>query len=232
MSEKVALVTGGARGIGRAIVADLAKDHRVAVHYNRTMPEDLPKTCHAVQGDLRDDGACAALVAEVIATFGRLDVIVNNAGVIEMSDKAAFDSDTWREMFDVNLFSAAAILSAAMPHLTRGAAVVSISSMNADLPPKGAVAYGASKAALNLWTKGMAKELGPKGIRVNAVAPGAINTPEATRDEDLTQAFVEMTALGRIGTPEDIAKAVRFLASDASGFITGEVLTVSGGYRL
>ena len=92
--------------------------------------------------------------------------------------------------------------------------------------------YGASKAALDLWTRGTAKELGPRGIRVNAVAPGAVNTPEQPRDAALTQAFTEQTALGRLATPQDIASAVRYLSSDAAAAITGEVLTVSGGYRL
>lgn len=232
MSDKTALVTGGARGIGRAIVAELAKDHRVMVHYNSTAPEDLPEGCIALQADLSVEGAAAALVAEAIAKAGRLDVIVNNAGVIESSPKETFDAEGWSRIFEVNLFAASAILSAALPQLVRGAAVVNISSVNAVLPPMGAAAYGASKAALNLWTRAMAKELGPQGIRVNAVAPGAINIPEAPRDKDLTQAFVDMTALGRIGAPEDIAKAVQFLTSDAADFITGEVLTVSGGYRL
>ncbi|UYV36693.1 SDR family oxidoreductase [Rhodobacteraceae bacterium D3-12] len=230
--KKVALVTGGARGIGRAIVEALSEDHLVVVHYNSTVPEGLGGGCIAVQADLRSEGAAEALIGEAIDKAGRPDVIVNNAGLVESTPKEAFDAQSWRAIFEVNLFAAGAILSAALPHLERGAAVVNISSVNAVLPPMGAAAYGASKAALDLWTRAMAKELGPQGIRVNAVAPGAINTPEAPRDADLTQAFVEMTALGRIGRPDDIAKAVRFLASDAAGFITGEVLTVSGGYRL
>lgn len=119
-----------------------------------------------------------------------------------------------------------------MPHLKPGACVVNISSVNAELPPKGAAIYGASKAALNLWTRGMAKELGARGIRVNAIAPGAINIAEEPRTDELTELFVQDTALGRIGTPTDIARAVRFLASEEASFITGEVLTVSGGYRL
>ena len=110
--------------------------------------------------------------------------------------------------------------------------MISVSSVNAELPPKGAVAYGASKAALNNWTRAMAKELGPRGIRVNAVAPGAIERPEAPRPEELLKLFVDLTALGRAGVPEDIAKVVRFLAGDGAGFITGEIITVSGGYRL
>ena len=101
-----------------------------------------------------------------------------------------------------------------------------------DLPAKGAAAYSASKAALNCWSKAMAKELGPRCIRVNAVAPGATEHPENPRPAELVKIFVEMTAMGRIGVAEDIAAAVRFLASDAAGFITGEVLNVNGGYRL
>ncbi len=135
-------------------------------------------------------------------------------------------------MLDVNLLAPGALLAAALPHLGPGAAIVNISSMNAVLPPRDASIYGASKAALNLWTRAMAKELGPRQIRVNAVAPGAINIPESPRPDDLTDLIVKDTALGRIGRPDDIARAVRFLASDAAGFITGEVLTVSGGYRL
>ncbi|MEM9581044.1 MAG: SDR family oxidoreductase, partial [Pseudomonadota bacterium] len=118
------------------------------------------------------------------------------------------------------------------PHLKAGASIVNISSVNAVLPAMGGSGYSASKAALNTWTQGAAKELGPKGIRVNAVAPGAIERPESPRDPELVAKFVELTALGRHGLPEDIAKAVRFLASDEASFITGQVLRVCGGYRL
>ena len=110
--------------------------------------------------------------------------------------------------------------------------MVNISSVNATLPPKGASLYGASKAALELWTRAAAKEMGPRGVRVNAVSPGAIDIEDAQRDADLRQAFIDMTALERMGTPQDVAEAVRFMASDAASFITGEVLVVSGGYRL
>ena len=164
--------------------------------------------------------------------FGRIDVVVNNAGLVRSTPKEVFDADAHRAILDLNLLAPAALLAAALPHLKRDAAIVSISSMNAVLPPRDAATYGASKAALNLWTRAMAKELGPDGIRVNAVAPGAINIPEAPRSDELTEQFVKETALGRAGTPADIAKAVRFLASDAASFITGEVLTVTGGYRL
>ncbi len=232
--EKVVLVTGGARGIGRAIVEDLSRDHRVAFTWLSTEPDAASNkdNCLALQSDLSDLSQAENLISDVVDHFGRLDVIVNNAGLVRSTPKEEFNPEDHRAILDLNLLAPAALLSAALPHLKRGASIVSISSVNAELPPRDAVTYGASKAALNLWTKAMAKELGPDGIRVNAVAPGAINIPEDPRSDELTQLFVDDTALGRIGTPEDIAKAVRFLVSDASEFVTGEVLTVSGGYRL
>ncbi len=230
--KKTALVTGGARGIGRAIAAQLARDYNVAVVWNTTRPDAIPEGGFAIQANLADEGSSAQIIADVIAQFGRLDVIVNNAGVIAATPKDSFDAAQQRAIIDVNLLAPAALLAAALPHLQSGAAIVNISSINAVLPPRDAAIYGASKAALNLWTRAMAKELGPQGIRVNAVAPGAIDNPQAPRTAELTQAFVKDTALGRIGTPEDIARAVAFLVSDQADFITGEVITVSGGYRI
>lgn len=230
--QTTALVTGGTRGIGKAIAANLARDHDVAVTWRSTAPEGLAAGVHPIKADLTDPDACAEVIAEVIAQFGQIDVIVNNAGAITAQPLDQFDAAPLREMFDVNLLAPSALLSAALPHLRPGASIVNISSVNAVLPPRGAAHYGASKAALDLWTRGMAKELGPKGIRVNAVAPGAIETPEAPRPPDLVEAFVKETALGRPGRPDDIAGAVRFLVSPDASFITGETLTVSGGYRL
>ena len=134
--------------------------------------------------------------------------------------------------FDVNVLSAHRMLTAALPHLAAGSSVVAISSVNARLPAQSAVLYSASKAALDTWVRGTAKNLGPKGIRVNAVAPGATEIPESPRPEELVALFRDLTALGRVGTPQDIARVVRFLASDAAQFITGEVIAASGGYRL
>ncbi len=232
--DKVALVTGGARGIGRAIVEDLRRDHRVAFTWFSTEPDRVleGEGLQPIRSDLTQDGQPEAAIRDVVERFGRLDVIVNNAGLVRSTPKEDFDWEDHRSILDLNLLVPAALLAAALPHLKPDSAIVSISSMNAVLPPKDAVIYGASKAALNLWTRGMAKELGPQGIRVNAVAPGAINIPEDPRTEDLTALFVENTAIGRIGRPEDIAKAVRFLASDDAAFITGETLAVTGGYRL
>ncbi len=232
VKQKVALVTGGARGIGRGISENLMRDHHVAILHNTTVPDWIPDTVLAVQGDLTDPAFAQVAVDAVLARFGRIDVIVNNAGVIVSSHLETFDPAAYRTIFDVNTLAPHALLAAALPHLQPGASVINISSVNAEYPPLGASLYGASKAALELWTRGAAKELGPRGIRVNAVAPGAIDTDEAPREETLRQAFIDLTALGRLGTPQDIAAAVRFLASDEAAFITGSVLVVSGGYRL
>jgi len=230
--KKVALVTGGARGIGRAIAFDLARDHHVAITWLTTEPSDFCDTILTIKVDLTGPDSAMGVVEQVIARFGHLDVIINNAGAVTPSTPDRFDADALRAMLDINLLAPGTLLAAALPHLKPGASVVNISSGNAVLPPRGAAIYGASKAALNLWTRGMAKELGPLGIRVNAVAPGAINLPEAPRSPELTELFVNDTALGRIGTPLDVARAVRFLAGDEASFVTGQILEVSGGYRL
>ncbi|OIQ26151.1 MAG: oxidoreductase [Alphaproteobacteria bacterium MedPE-SWcel] len=232
---RTVLITGGTYGIGRAIAAAFAQDHNVVRSYLKTPPSDALTTqanILSVACDLLAEGSAQMLVAATMKEFGRIDVIVNNAGLAEPTPLDQFDAAAQHRIFGLNTLAPQALLAAALPHLAPGAAIVNISSINAELPPKGAATYGASKAALNLWTRAMAKELGPSGIRVNAVAPGAINVPEAPRPEELTALFVKETALGRVGLPEDIAKAVRFLASEEASFITGEILKVSGGYRL
>jgi 3-oxoacyl-[acyl-carrier protein] reductase len=226
---RTVLITGAARGIGRAIAGAFAADHATAITHNATRPDTLlaeHPDIHPIQADLSDPASAPRTIASVIARFGRLDVIVNNAGAIEMDDGNAALNHA------VNVAAPMALLNAALPHLHPGASVINISSVNAQFPAKGAAAYSASKGALNIWTRAMAKELGPRGIRVNGVAPGAIERVESPRPPELIKAFVELTALGRHGVPKDIAPVVRFLASDAAGFITGETITVSGGYRL
>ena len=227
--KPVALVTGGARGIGRAIVAELASDHAIVATYNSSAPDqlsqDLPDVLW-IKADLSDPAISQRIIDQSIAKFGALDVIVNNAGGMNT------DADDTGQNHAINVAAPMALLDAALPHLKEGASIINISSVNATLPAMGAVSYSASKAALNTWTRGMAKTLGPQGIRVNAIAPGAIERVESPRPPELIKAFVDMTALGRSGVPQDIANVVRFLASDAASFITGEIITVSGGYRL
>ncbi len=227
---RVALITGAARGIGRAIATDLGSDHHLACTYLSTDPGPLLSErpdALMIRADLTTTEDVSEVFAQTLDRYGRLDTLVLNAGHIGMDDTG----DPSRH-FAVNVTANHTLLTAATPHLKPGASVVAISSCNAVLPARGATLYSASKAALNTWVRGMAKELGSAGIRVNGVAPGATEIPEAPRDPELVQQFAELTALGRIGTPQDVAAAVRFMASDAAGFITGEVLTVSGGYRL
>lgn len=232
---KTALITGAARGLGRAIATELARDHAIAITWHRTPPDalitDVPEAL-TIQADLLEPDAANAVIAEVIRRFGRLDVIVNNAGAVMPTPLEAHARADHHAMMDLHVSAPAALLAAALPHLQPGASIVNISSINAELPPMGASIYGASKAAQDLWTKAMAKELGPRGIRVNAVSPGAVNTPEAPRDPELTQKFVDLTAMGQLASPSDIAAAVRFFASDAARQITGQNLRVCGGYRL
>ncbi|WP_299748278.1 SDR family oxidoreductase [uncultured Tateyamaria sp.] len=232
---KTALVTGAARGLGRAIAADLAQDHHVAITWRGTNPASLladHPDIAAFQVDLADPGATAALPRKVIDRFGHLDLIVNNAGSILTDDAENYDAKTVETNFNVNVNAPMGLVAAALDHLQPGAAIVNISSQNARMPAMIAHSYSASKAAVDTWTRIAAKTLGPKGIRVNAVAPGAVNTPEATRPEDVTEMIAKDTALGRLATPEDIAAAVRFLASDAAAGITGIILDVNAGYRL
>lgn len=225
----VALITGGARGIGRALARELGRDHELAITYRSTPPEallaELPEAL-ALPVDLAQPGFAPEFVAAVMARFGRLNVLVNNAGAL------ASDAEDRGQNQAVNLAAPMALLAAALPQLEPGASVINISSVNARLPAMGALGYSASKAGLENWTRGMAKELGPRGIRVNAIAPGAIEREESPRPPELVAKFVELTALGRVGRPEDLAGAVRFLATEASAFVTGTVLEVSGGYRL
>jgi NAD(P)-dependent dehydrogenase (short-subunit alcohol dehydrogenase family) len=225
----VALITGGARGIGRALAHELGRDHELAITYHSTLPQallaELPEAL-ALSVDLAQPGFAPELVAAVMARFGRLDVLVNNAGAL------ASDAEDRGQNYAVNVAAPMALIEAALPHLRPGASVINISSVNARLPAMGANSYSASKAALETWTRGAAKRLGPRGIRVNAIAPGAIEREESPRPPELVAKFVELTALRRVGRPEDLAGAVRFLATEASAFVTGTVLEVSGGYRL
>ena len=232
---RVVLVTGAARGIGRVIAEDLSADHDVAFTYRISDPARLQEAApdaFPIRHDMSDATGMHTLLQQVIDRFGRLDAIVNNAGAVEETPFGSANHTAHRKLFDTNLIGPMALLDAALPHLGPGAAIVNISSVNARFPPMGAAAYGASKAALDNWTVAAAKALGPRGIRVNGVAPGAIERDESPRSEELIAAFVKDTALGRVGRPDDIAGVVRFLLSDAAGFITGETITVSGGYRL
>jgi len=244
LTGKVAVVTGGARDIGAAVVRALA-DAGAAVVVNYLSSADRATAlvaevtskggrAVAVQADVsRADGA-AKLVAETRAAFGdRIDVLVNNAGGLVARKKLEeIEPEFWDTVMDLNAKSVFLVTKAASPYLATGGAVVNLSSLAArDGGGGGALVYAASKGAVLTLTRGLAKELAPRRIRVNAVSPGMIDTtfhdvhtPQAARD-----ATVAKTLVGRQGTSDDVANAVLFLASDMSAYLTGESVEINGG---
>jgi 3-oxoacyl-[acyl-carrier protein] reductase len=233
---KLALVTGAAGGIGAATARRLASDGwQVVVTARSRMDQAVALAAEiggrAVAADLSQPGATDQLVDAVLAREGRIDALVNNAAGLEQGPDGGV-TQAHRDMIEVNLSSPIALMDRMRNVMAPGGAIVNISSLNAVRPPVGAAVYTATKGGLDAATTAFARELGPNGIRVNAVAPGLIEKPEAPRPAEIVAMVVEQTPLGRTGTPEDIAGAVAFLLSEDARFITGQVLTVSGGYRL
>src|SRR3954463_8362871 len=242
LDGRVALVTGGSRGIGAAICTELAAaGAEVAVNYARDASAadavcDAIRTAggsaHAVQGDVSTAEGAAALVAAVEGDVGPIAILVNNAGITRDDLIMRLSDEDWRSVIDTNLGGAFFTCRAlSRPMLKRRAGViVNITSIVGMHGNAGQTNYAASKAGLIGLTKSLAKELGGRGIRVNAIAPGYIATAlTGVLPEEARQAILRTTPLGRLGEPLDVARAVRFLCSDAAGFITGDVLAVDGG---
>ena len=238
----VALVTGGSRGIGAGIAKRLASEGAtVAVNYARSegAAKDVVGTIEAAGGraaafkaDVSDEADAARLVAEVVAAFGRIDVLVNNAGVFEMAPLEQSDRAFAQRQFDVNVFGLLSVTRAALPHLTEGRGrVINISSVVGDGQAAGGSVYWATKAAVNSITRSLAIELGPRGITVNSVSPGLTETDMVAGADEMIGMMVAQTPLGRLGTPDDIAGPVVFLASDDAAWVTGQALHASGGLR-
>lgn len=239
MQQRVALVTGASRGIGAAIAKELSRQgYAVAVHYNRSaqaaqaLAQQLPGAI-ALQADMADAQAVEAMVEKAAQHYGRIDVLVNNAGVALW--KLAMDTTVqeWDELFSVNVRGAFAATRAVLPHMVaaQGGSIVNVSSMWGQVGASCEVAYSASKAAIIGMTKALAKEMGGAGIRVNCVCPGVIDTDMiAGFDQQAIDELAEETPLGRIGKPEDVAKTVAFLAGEQAAFVTGQVLGVNGGF--
>ena len=233
---KTALVTGAGGGIGAAIANRLAADgYTVIFHSNTT---DCGKSAEAVHGiavraDLSDYGQIESMISGILAQVGHIDVLVNNAGISVTGLLTDILPQTRRRLFDVNVLAAiecSRLLLPCMIHQKTGC-IVNISSMWGQTGASCEVDYSATKAALIGFTKALAQETAPSGVRVNCIAPGVIRTPMLDcYDEDTLQQLAEETPLGRLGTPEDIANAVSFLCSDRASFITGQVLGVNGGY--
>lgn len=237
----VVLVTGGARRVGAAIARTLhAVGARVVVHYRASGAEAerlaaelnalRPASAATAQADLRAAGAPAQLVDAVLARFGRLDALVNNASSFFATPLGAIDEAAWDDLMGSNLKGPLFLAQAAAPHLREvGGAIVNITDVHAERPLKGYPLYCAAKAGLLGLTRALAVELGPQ-VRVNAVAPGPIAWPENSIDFPPAEreAIVAHTLLDRVGSPADIARTVKFLIFD-SPYITGQVINVDGG---
>lgn len=242
LQDKVAVVTGASRGIGRAIALELARrGASVVVNYNRSAEaahevvsaiEEEGGQALAVQADVSELEQAATLVKAAIDTFGTIDILVNNAGTTRDRLLMMMSEDDWDVVLRTNLKGVFNCCKAAARKMMRqrSGRIISISSVSGIVGQGGQTNYAASKAGVIGLTKSLAKELGPRNITVNAVAPGFVPTA-LTNDlsEEMKEKAREATPLGRMGRPEEIAYAVAFLASDLAGFITGEVLTVDGG---
>jgi 3-oxoacyl-[acyl-carrier protein] reductase len=246
LKGKVALVTGGSRGIGAAIAQALADDGAdVAVSYAASAAKAdevvaaLKKKgvrAAAFKADQGNTDEVRDLVAKVNKDFGRIDILVNNAGVFvlgQVQEQARGNSvEDFDRMFAVNVGGVVSAVRAAVPHMSEGGRIISIGSVVGEATPfPGAADYSATKAALLGYTRGWARDLGPKGITVNTVQPGPIDTDMNPDDGDFAAAQKAKTALGRYGTSEEVAAAVAFLASPEAAYITGSVITVDGGFN-
>ncbi|MDM4718198.1 SDR family NAD(P)-dependent oxidoreductase [Micromonospora sp. WMMA1363] len=238
VAGKKVLVTGGSRGIGRAIVlsfaragADVVTCYRTESEVVGSLVEELkatPGTHQVVRADITNAADVAALVEEARLRFGRLDAVVNNAGVISHVPFAELPPDEWRSVIDNNLTAAARVTQAALPLLGAGSSVVNVGSRVATVGIPLRAHYTAAKFGLIGLTRSLAKELGPQGIRVNVVAPGPVQT-ETDTPPAVLERYKNLIPLGRLGEADEIAAVVRFLASDSASFVSGETINVDGG---
>ena len=248
LSGKVALVTGASKGIGAGIAKGLAAaGAAVVVNYATDRPgadavvSEITKAggrAIAVPGDVSKSTDVARLFVETKTAFGALDVLVNNAGVYKFGPLEAVTEDEFHRQFDTNVLGPLLVIRESLKHFgPRGGSVINIGSGASRMCPPGYSIYAATKGALDAITGVLAKELAPRRIRVNSVNPGATLSEGARaagvfgEGGEFEKQMVAMTPLGRLGTPADIAKVVAFLASDDSGWLTGEVILASGGLR-
>lgn len=246
LAGKVAVVTGASKGIGAAIAKELAADGAaVVVNYASSRPdaEKVVSEIHqaggkavAVQGNVARKAEIEKLFSEAKREFGKVDILVNNAGIYEFAPLEQITEEHFRKQFDVNVLGLLLATQEAVKYFpAAGGSVVNVSSLVSTLAPPNASVYSATKGAVDTITGSLAKELGARKIRVNAVRPGLVETEGTHRvgfaSGEFHDQYVKGAPLGRIGQPRDIATATSFLASDDAEWITGETLLVSGGHR-
>ncbi|MEJ0088849.1 MAG: glucose 1-dehydrogenase [Limisphaerales bacterium] len=246
LAGKVAVVTGASKGIGAAIAKDLAAEGAsVVVNYassktgaDKVVAEitNAGGKAVAVQGDVAKKADIDRLFAETKKAFGKLDILVNNAGIYEFAPIEQLTEEHFHKQFNLNVLGLLLTTQEALKYFTpAGGNVINISSLVSTLAPPNGSVYSATKGAVDTITASLAKELGARKIRVNAVRPGLVET-EGTVSSGFTEGefhdqYVKNAPLGRIGRPQDIAAAVTYLASDDSSWVSGETLLVSGGHR-
>ncbi|MET9633356.1 SDR family oxidoreductase [Lentzea sp. NPDC006480] len=228
LDGKAALITGGSRGIGAAVAFKLAAlGARVAVTYQNTKPDNG----FAIQADSEDPEAVVAAVEEAAAEFGRLDILVNNAAVFQVGPLEDLGQEEFDRTMAVNVRAPFLASRAAARHMREGGRIISIgSNVAVHSPFPGFALYSASKTALIGMTKGLARELAPRGITANIVNPGPIDTDLNPADGPMADTIRGLTALGRFGQPEEIAEVVAALAGDAGTYVTGASINADGGF--
>jgi 3-oxoacyl-[acyl-carrier protein] reductase len=241
LSGKVALVTGGSRGIGAAIAKRLAREGAaVALTYTSSSAkadevvseiEAAGGKALAIQADSADATAVQNAVEQTVTTLGRLDILVNNAGVATIAPFDEFSLEDFDRILDVNVRGVFVAIQAAAKHMGAGGRIVTIGSTNADrVPFAGAAPYAMSKAAIVGLTKGLARDLGPKGITVNNVQPGPVDTDMNPAEGEFSELVKSFLAIPRYAHGEEVAAMVAYLAGDEAGFVTGASLNIDGGF--
>jgi 3-oxoacyl-[acyl-carrier protein] reductase len=245
LAGKVAVVTGASKGIGAGIAKALAAEGAsVVVNYASSKAGADAAVAAitaaggravAVGGDVSKTADAQGIIDAAVETYGRIDILVNNSGVYEMAPIEAFTEAQFHRQFDINVLGPLLMTQAALKHLGEGASIINVSSVVTTITPPGSAVYSGTKGAVDAITGVLARELGPRKIRVNAINPGIVIT-EGTHaagiaGSEFETALVAQTPLGRAGKPEDIASIAVFLASDDSGWLTGERIVASGGMR-
>ena len=243
LEGKIALITGGSRGIGEAIVRKFAA-HGATVAFTyvsegsaaraEQLAAEIGNNAKAYRSDAGDYAQAEALISEVIKDFGRLDVLINNAGITRDTLLLRMSEQQWDEVIQTNLKSVFNLTKHALkPMLRSGGSIINMSSVVGVFGQAGQANYAASKAGIHGFTKSIAKEYGTRGVRCNAIAPGFIATEmTAVLDEKTKEGYLSAIPLKRLGSGDDVANACVFLASDMGGYITGQVLSVCGGLNV